>query len=115
MSRINPATRRDNANELLQWLVANNYTEWEHTRDILLKAWEALHIPVYELWHAYDLLRVLGRIELISPNGRKGARLLNSTSVELPITVARKCEAKRCPLVKAMLRTFPELKDGLKE
>lgn len=65
-----------------------------------------------DLWKAYNLLRTLARLELNSPNGKKGFRVLDYTPISvglpdrpnLPI-----CDARRCPVLKLLTRKFPSI------
>ncbi len=107
--------KRELANKLIEYVKANSWLRilgcpaWDTTSGMIHEASEALNEHPYDIWKVHDLLRVLGRIELNNPNGRKGGRLINNTPVELPLQTNRKCEPNRCPIVKAMFRTFPEL------
>lgn len=109
-------TKRELANKLIKYLTdkycqpnTNVIPVWDNTSKMIHEASEVLNEQPFDIWKVYDLLRVLGRIELNNPNGRKGGRLINNTPVELPLNINKKCDSKRCPLVKAMFRTFPEL------
>jgi len=110
--------KRELANKLIAWLrqtyAPNNMQypispSWPNTSQMLDKASEALQEHKYDLWQVHDLLRTLGRIDLNNPNGRKGGRLVNDTPVELPVITERKCDPHRCPIIKAVFRTFPDI------
>jgi hypothetical protein len=110
--------KRELANTLMYWLKQNYnygsplYPLWENISAMLDRASESLHEHKYDLWQVHDLLRALGRIELNCPNGRKGGHLANDTPVELPLMTERKCDPHRCPIVTAVLKTFPDLYDS---
>ncbi len=103
-------SKRELANKMIEWLKsAYPNLRWNSTNEMADMASKALDEPKYDIWKIHDLLRTLGRIEFNSPNGRKGGRLVNDTPVELPLITERKCDPHRCPIVKAVFRTFPEL------
>lgn len=79
--RLSPLQRKDTAERLLVWLKENNITSCPKTYDILCQCSEAIDEPVFDLWKAYGLLRIMGRIELNCPNGKKGFRVLDYTSL----------------------------------
>lgn len=102
MARSSPTRRRDSADKLLLWLKQHYpYKQWGNTYLILREASEALDEEVYMLWRAFDLLLMLGRVERISPNGKKGCRILSY----VPLTKAVRsdaiiCNRKNCPILK---------------
>lgn len=106
-------SKRELANKMIEWLKSTYPNRrWDNTSVMADMVSEALGEHKYDIWKVHDLLRVLGRIELNSPNGRKGGRLVNDTPVELPLITERKCEPNRCPIVKTVFKTFPELNIG---
>jgi hypothetical protein len=75
--------KRKLADNLLSYLKITGRTSWPNTHDIMNEASKVLDAPISDIWKAYELLRILGRIELINPNGRQGMRLLDSTPLML--------------------------------
>ena len=102
MSRgLMPAKKREIADKFLLWLKRGDIKQWDKTYTLLLEASESLNEEVYNLWKAFDLLVILGRIERISPNGRKGCRVISFTLLTKPVrSDAVICNRKNCPILK---------------
>ena len=104
------------AGRLLTYFQDTKTAYWKNTYAVLRGAAEDLGEEVYNLWAAFDLLLILGRVERNSPNGREGARVVDWTPVELPLPAGvRECKVESCPVVKALLTAFPGLEIKRKE
>jgi len=109
MSYLTPTQKRIIAERFLAWLENNNIKEWGNTYSILLEVSEALNIEVYNLWKAHDLLITLGRIERISPNGKKGCRVVDYTPLTKPIDASILiCSKESCPILKNLNKVFQQ-------
>ncbi len=108
MSRgLTPAQKRGIADKLLRWLKDNDTKSWANTYLILREASSALDEEVFNLWKAFDLLLILGRIERISPNGRKGARVISYAPLTKPVpSDAVICSRANCPILKNIEKIF---------
>lgn len=101
MSRSSPTKRRESADKLLDWLKRYEIKEWSKTYGLLCSASDALNEEVYMLWKAFDLLLILGRIERISPNGKKGCRVISYAPLTKPVpSDAVICKRDNCPILK---------------
>ncbi len=89
------------ADNFLAYLKKNKIKEWGNTYLLLREVSEALKEEVFNLWKAFDLLIILGRVERINPNGRKGCRVLRFTALIKPVpSEAVLCNKKNCPILK---------------
>lgn len=61
--------KREVADKMLIWLIDNNQCTWNSSYDLPSRASNDLNEPIYNLWKSYQLLRKLGRIELITSRG----------------------------------------------
>lgn len=101
--------RRDIADKVLAYLKDNRITSCGNTHDLLTEISEAIDKPLYDLWKAYELLRIMARIEMNNPNGRKGFHVLdyNPLAVSLPDRPnVPMCEVRSCPILKMIQRKF---------
>lgn len=107
MRGLSPAQKRQIADNFLFWLKDSNIKRWNNTFLLLTEAGEALNCEVYNLWKAHDLLITLGRIERISPNGRKGCRIVSYASLTKPVASdATICSKENCPILKHIAEIF---------
>lgn len=107
MRGLSPFQKRQVAEKFLAWLKKNNTKSWDSTYLILIEASEAINEAVYDLWKAHDLLITLGKIERISPNGRKGCRVANYAPLTKPIpSEALICSRDNCPIMKRVLEIW---------
>ncbi len=101
MGGLSPFQKRQIADKFLAWLKKNDIKRWDKTYTLLLEASEALNEEVYNLWKAHDLLIILGKIERISPNGRKGCRVVSYAPLTKPVpSDAVICCRANCPIWK---------------
>ncbi|KKL98739.1 hypothetical protein LCGC14_1821400 [marine sediment metagenome] len=106
-SGLSPFEKRAIAEKFLHWLSENSIKDWPNTYSLIVRAADALDEEVYNLWKAYDLLVILGRLERISPNGRKGCRVLCFTPLTKPVpSDAILCNKKSCPILKQIGEIF---------
>ena len=105
--------KRDTADKLLVWLSELNgsgYTSWSHATDMVHRAAGALDEEPYDIWKAYDLLRAVGRIVMISPNGRKGGYVADFTPLAKTVEVsAVLCSAASCPILRSIKGVFSDV------
>ncbi len=104
MSRgLTPARKREIADNFLTYLKDNGIKQWGKTYMLLLELSEILKEEVYDLWKAFDLLVILGRIERINPNGRQGCRVVSYTALTKPVpSDAVICKRENCPILKGI-------------
>lgn len=76
---LSPLQRKELAEKLLAWLKDKGIDDCAKTYDTLRQCGEEIDEPLYDMWKAYELLRIMGRIELKNPNGRRGFRVLDFT------------------------------------
>jgi len=101
--------RRDIADKMLAYLKENDIKSCDNTHTLLTTISEAIDKPLFDLWKAYELLRIMARIEMNNPNGRRGFHVLdyNPLAVSLPdrpnVPV---CEARSCPILKMIKRKW---------
>ena len=102
MSRgLTPIQKRSIAEKFLLWLKDNNISWWDKTYLLLREASEELEEEVFNLWKAFDLLIILGRIERNNPNGQKGCRVVSHTLLTEPVpNDAVICNRQNCPIIK---------------
>ena len=106
-SGLSPLQKRAIAERFLSWLREKNILSWPNTYSIIVRAADALDEEIYNLWKAYDLLVILGRLERISPNGRKGCRVLLYTPLTKPVpNEAIICNKQNCPILKQIGEIF---------
>ena len=98
--RLSPIQRKDIADKLLSWLKANNISNCPKTYDILRQCSEEIDENLYDLWRAFDLLIILGRIERNNPNGKYGFTVLDYSPLSVVIL---KTEAFKNQIEKEML------------
>lgn len=102
--------KREIADKMLVWLKEHEITTCANTYEVLTKCAEAINEPLFNVWKGYELLRILGRIELNNPNGRQGFKVLSYTPLSLPANPAIPiCDVKHCPILKKLVKQFPEL------
>jgi len=102
--------RRATADKMLAYLKEHNISTCHYTYGMLCKISEATGEQLPDLWKAYNLLRTLARLELNSPNGKKGFHVLDYTPIlvglpdrpNIPI-----CDVRHCPVVKLLMQRFP--------
>jgi hypothetical protein len=119
MVRFTARERLTLAGSLLTWLKGIGMETWPNNSKMLEEASDALEVEKYDLWKAFDLLIILGRLERNNPNGRFGGHVANWTPVEQPLPPSVEvCRPETCPVVKALRDKFPECmgeKYGLSE
>ncbi len=98
--RMTPLRRKEIADKFLTWLKENNISTCDKSYDVIKKCSNEIDEPTYEIWKAYDLLRILGRIELNNPNGRHGFNVLDFSPLSV---VVLKTEAFKNQIEKDML------------
>jgi hypothetical protein len=81
--RLSPLQRKEIAEKVLAWLKERDISICNNSHDILTQCANNINEPLYDLWKAYELLRIMGRIELNNPNGRKGFRVLDYTPLSV--------------------------------
>jgi hypothetical protein len=107
--RTTLSCRREIADKMLVYLKDNDIKSCDDTHELVTKISEAIDEPLFNLWKAYELLRIMARIEMNNPNGRKGFHVLdyNPLAVSLPdrpnVPV---CEVKSCPILKMIKRKW---------
>ena len=102
--------RREIADKLLVYLKEHTVSSCDNTYELLKVVSEAIDEPLFVLWKGYELLRIMARIEMNSPNGRKGFHVLdyNPLAIALPDRPSVPvCEARQCPILKMIRRKFP--------
>ena len=109
MMRTTLSYRREIADKMLAYLKEHDIKSCDNTHDLVTKIAEAIDKPLFNLWKGYELLRIMARIEMNNPNGRKGFHVLdyNPLAVSLPdrpnVPV---CEAGSCPILKMIKRKW---------
>lgn len=113
---LKPTQKREVADKILAWLKEHDITTCDNSYKLLSQCSEDIHEPLFNCWKGYELLRILSRIELNSPNGRKGFTVLDSTPLFLPISPAVPiCDITHCPILTKLKRQFPALVVSVKE
>ena len=102
--RLSPLQRKELAERLLVWLKDKGIDDCSNTHSTLTQCGEEIDEPLFNLWKAYELLRIMGRIELNNPNGRKGFRVLDFTPLSVLVlkTDSFKKEIQRDMLVRIL-------------
>lgn len=80
---MTPADKRALADRLLTWLKAQGPQSWTRTYEILVKAAVDLDTEIFQLWKAYDVLLVMGRVERTIPHKSAG-RVLDTRPLSEP-------------------------------
>ncbi len=80
---LSPLQRKEIAERLLAWLKDKGIDNCANTHDTLQQCGKDIDEPLYDMWKAYELLRIMGRIELNKPNGRRGFRVLDFTPLSV--------------------------------
>jgi hypothetical protein len=107
---IKPTQKREIADKMLVWLREHGIQTCSNTHDVLSECAVGINEHLYDVWKGYDLLRILGRLELNIPTGRKGFKVLDYSPLFLPAKPAVPiCDIKHCPILKKVLLQFPEL------
>lgn len=102
--------RRDIADKMLLWLKDNGIDNCTNTHETLTQCADGIDEPLFNVWKGYELLRILGRLEPNSPNGRKGFKVVDYNPLSLPATPAVPiCDVRHCPILKKLKLHFPEL------
>lgn len=110
--RTSVSQRREIADRLLVYLKEHEITSCDNTYNLLHKISDELDQPLFMLWKGYELLRIMARIEMNSPNGRKGFHVLdyNPLAISLPdrpnVPI---CEPASCPILKMVKRKWGNL------
>ena len=81
--RLSPLQHKELAERLLAWLKDKGINDCANAHDTLQQCGEEIDEPLYDMWKAYELLRIMGRIELKNPNGRRGFRVLDFTPLSV--------------------------------
>lgn len=102
--RLSPLQRKELAEKLLAWLKEKGIDNCANAHDTLQQCGENIDKPLYDMWKAYELLRIMGRIELKNPNGRRGFRVLDFTPLSVLVlkTDNSKREVQKDMLVKIL-------------
>ncbi len=108
--RLSPLQRKELAEKLLMWLKDKGIDDCAKTYDTLRQCGEEIDEPLYDMWKAYELLRIMGRIELKNPNGRRGFRVLDFTP--LSVLVLKTDNFKREVQKDMLVRILKTLKKG---
>lgn len=106
------ARKRMIADKMLAYFKGHSVATCRQTYPMLCRVSEAIGEELPDVWKAYNLLREVARLELNSPNGKKGFRVLDYTSISLHVPDRPNlpiCEACRCPVLKLLRRTFPTI------
>ena len=108
--------RRRVGDKVLVYLKEHKIATCGNSYKMLRDVSNAINEPLYVVWKSYELLRIMARLELNSPNGRRGFRVLDYT----PLAVALPdrpnvaiCEVQHCPILRALRRKFPSLNEEL--
>lgn len=96
--------RRDLADKLLAWLKANKLERWPSNHDVLTKFSGEASEPLYDVWKAHELLRNVGRIGLVCPNGRKGGYIISCTPISKPVEQQFDVSKLKIELLKGILK-----------
>jgi hypothetical protein len=94
---------------MLAYLKEHDITSCDNTYNLLTTISETISEPLFMLWKGYELLRIMARIEMNNPNGRKGFHVLdyNPLAIALPdrpnVPI---CEIKYCPILKMIKRKW---------
>jgi len=106
------AKKRQVADRMLAYFKDREIATCPSTYKMLVEVSDAINEPIYNLWKAHAILRMMGRLELNARNGKKGFRVLSYT----PLTVGLPdrpewpiCEVKYCPILRLLRRKFPEI------
>jgi hypothetical protein len=109
---IKSAQRREIADKILAWLKEHEIGTCDKTYVCLRDCSESIGESLFDCWKGYDLLRIMGRVELNNPNGRRGFKVLSFSPLSLPISPAIPiCDIKHCPILKKLVHQFPELRE----
>ena len=102
--RLSPLQRKEIADKFLLWLRDHNIRECDHTYDLIRQGAEGIGEQPHNIWKAYDLLRLMGRIELKNPNGKHGFRVIDYTRLSVLVlkSNAVKQDIERQMLVKIL-------------
>ncbi|KKN62588.1 hypothetical protein LCGC14_0509990 [marine sediment metagenome] len=103
--------KRDIADKMLVWLKDSDFASWLDATNMIHQVAKAIDEEPYDVWKAYDILRSVRRIELRSPNGRKGGYVADFTPLAKTVEVrATLCNAASCPILKSIREVFPDAK-----
>lgn len=80
---LSPLQKKEIADKFLKWLKDNNITTCEKSYNTIKQCSESINKQIYDLWKAFDLLRIMGRIELNNPNGKYGFRIIDYTPLSV--------------------------------
>lgn len=96
---MKPTEKRVAADKLLAWLKGNNIKTTNDTHKTLSQC-RLDGYQMFDLWKGYEVLRIMGRVELNNPNGRKGFHVLSykplAKTLELKSS-ERICNVDNCP------------------
>ncbi len=107
---IKSSQKRDIADKMLVWLKENNIESCSNTHETLTKCADDINEQLFNAWKGYELLRILGRIEMNHPNNRRGFKVLDTTPLSLPAKPSVPiCDVKHCPILKKLVLQFPDL------
>ena len=107
--RTSLSYRREVADKMLVYLKENEISSCDNTYNLLHKISEVIDEPLFMIWRGYELLRIMARIEMNCPNGKKGFRILdyNPLALSLPdrpnVPV---CEVMSCPILKMLKKKW---------
>lgn len=98
--------RREVADKILLYLKEHNISSCANSHAMLSEIAEAIDEPLFNLWKAYELLRIMARLELNSPNGKKGFHVLDYSPITSGLpdrpTNIRLCNKDNCPILKLL-------------
>ncbi len=80
---LTPLQKKEVAEKFLKYLEDNGIASSPKTYDTVKAASEAIDEPIYFVWRAFKLLRIMGRVELNRPDGKKGFRVLDYTPLSV--------------------------------
>lgn len=110
--------KRRLADNLLRYLVRQPQRSWPDSHTIIEAAAKELGHQCFECWRAYDLLRIMGRIQLNNPNGRHGFQILDTTPLSMPgiSVISTKPTDVIFRVMKALYQEYPaEFREVVKE
>lgn len=91
---MTPLLRKEIAEKLLTWLKENKISNCNKTYEVLKQCAEEISEPLYDIWKGYDLLRIMGRIELNNPNGKHGFTVLDFTPLSVVVIKSEEYQNK---------------------
>jgi hypothetical protein len=87
--KLSSLQRKELADKFLSWLKDKNISRCDRTYDVIKQCSKEIDEPIYDIWKAYDLLKIMGRITLNRADGKAGFTVLDFTPLSVVVVILK--------------------------